>query len=225
MKEPVSVSVSVSIRTDKDSRKSLDVSEQGRNVKSCCLCLSLLDIPFRHSRNRAILRVFCVGRKIILPMPEKRIQRHCRAVTSDSENLLRYRDRNIKASCHNQTDTQQEPMKEPVSVSVSIQTDKDTRKSMDHVSEQGRNVKPLCLSCLGVPFRHSRNRAILGRFDVRGIIILPTRFKGIQRHCTACMNVLNVNTRQFTKSLPIFTNSLLKLKISMIKFKIYFNLF
>ena len=29
-------------------------------------------------------------------------------------------------------------MKEPVSVSVSIQTDKDTRKSMDHVSEQER---------------------------------------------------------------------------------------
>ena len=82
---------------------------------------------------------FMCGGVIILPMPEKRIQRHCRAVTSDSENLLRYRDRNIKASCHNQTDTQQEPMKEPVAVSVSIQTDKDTRKSLA-VSEQGRHT-------------------------------------------------------------------------------------
>ena len=72
---------------------------------------------------------------------------------------------------HNQTDTRQEPMKEPVSVSVSIQTDKDTRKSMDHVSEQERQ-EPLCLSCLGVPFRHSRNRAILGHLQAGGIITL-----------------------------------------------------
>ena len=34
----------------------------------------------------------------------ERIQRHCRAVTSNSESLLRYRHRNIKADCHNQTD-------------------------------------------------------------------------------------------------------------------------
>ena len=73
---------------------------------------------------------------------------------------------------HNQTDTQQEPMKEPVSVSVFIRTDKDSRKSMDHVSEQGRNVKPLCLSVLGIPFRHSRNRAILGHLQAGGIITL-----------------------------------------------------
>ena len=86
---------------------------------------------------------------------------------------------------HNQTDTQQEPMQEPVSVSVSIQTDKDTRKSMDHVSEQERQ-EPLCLSCLGVPFRHSRNRAILGHLKARGIIPLWKRLRGIQRHCTAC---------------------------------------
>ena len=75
-------------------------------------------------------------------------------------------------------------MKEPVSVSVSIQTDKDTRKSMDHVSEQERQ-EPLCLSCLGIPFRHSRNTANLRVFCVRGIIILISRLKRIQRHCRA----------------------------------------
>ena len=86
---------------------------------------------------------------------------------------------------HNQTDTRQEPMKEPVSVSVSIQTDKDTRKIMDHVSEQERQ-EPLCLSCLGVPFRHSRNRAILGHLQAGGIITLWKRSRDIQRHYTAC---------------------------------------
>ena len=70
---------------------------------------------------------------------------------------------------------------------------------MDHVSEQERQ-EPLCLSVLGIPFRHSRNRAILGRFDVRGIIILPTRFKGVQRHYTACRNVLNVNIKELKKA-------------------------
>ena len=74
-------------------------------------------------------------------------------------------------------------MKEPVSVSVSIQTDKDTRKSLA-VSEQERQ-EPLCLSCLGIPFRHSRNRAILGHLQAGGIITLWKRSRGIQRHCRA----------------------------------------
>ena len=38
-------------------------------------------------------------------------------------------------------------------------------------------------------------QAFLGVFCVRGIIILPTRLKGIQRHYTACTDVLKGSTR------------------------------
>ena len=82
-----------------------------------------------------------------------------------------------------QSDTQH-PMKEPVSVSVSIQTDKDTRKSMDQVSEQERQ-EPLCLSCLGIPFRHSRNTANLRGLMSKDVIIWVMPIKCNVGHCRA----------------------------------------
>ena len=47
---------------------------------------------------------------------------------------------------------------------------------------RNRDGIPLCLSCLGIPFRHSRNTANLRVFCVRGIMILLSRLKRIQRH-------------------------------------------
>ena len=85
----------------------------------------------------------------------------------------------------------------------------DSRKILA-VSEQERQ-EPLCLSCLGVPFRHSRNRAILGHLKARGIITLWKRLRGVQRRYTACMNVLNVNVNEIAKS--------------RLEFKKLFNLF